>query len=98
VSVGQVLTVVLKLYICGDSPRSHRAIQRLEEICAGRDDCDARVIDVIQEPQAAEDARILATPVLVKEAPAPARRIVGDLTDLEAVTAWLELPKVEAKQ
>ncbi len=91
-SVGQVATIVLKLYICGDSPRSHRAIQRLREICAGRPDCDASVIDVLQEPAAAEQAHILATPALIKEAPPPTRRIVGDLTDLQAVQAWLELP------
>jgi circadian clock protein KaiB len=52
---------------------------------------DLDVIDVLERPQAAEDARILATPTLVKELPLPARRIIGDLSDIAKVLVGLEL-------
>ncbi len=61
---------------------------------AGRDDCQVEIIDVIQRPEEAESARILATPALVKESPAPPRRIVGDLTKIAEVLELLELPRL----
>lgn len=86
--------VVLSLYVCGDTPRSQRAIHRLREMLADRQDCRVEVIDVIQRPEAAEAARILATPALVKELPLPVRRLVGDLTDAAVVLELLELPRL----
>jgi circadian clock protein KaiB len=84
--------VVLSLYVCGDTPRSQRAIHRLKEMLGDRQDCRVEVIDVIQRPEAAEAARILATPALIKESPPPVRRIVGDLTEAAVVLELLELP------
>lgn len=86
--------VVLSLYVCGDTPRSQRAINRLREMLADRQDCRVEVIDVIQRPEAAEAARILATPALVKESPLPVRRLVGDLTEAAIVLELLELPRL----
>lgn len=91
-SGGQNTTVVLSLYVCGDTPRSRRAIHRLQEMLGDRQDCRVEVIDVIERPEAAEAARILATPALVKESPPPVRRIVGDLTEAAVVLELLELP------
>jgi circadian clock protein KaiB len=49
------------------------------------------VVDVLQDPERAEAARILTTPTVVREAPAPARRVTGDLSDLRTVVAALGL-------
>jgi circadian clock protein KaiB len=49
------------------------------------------VIDVLEQPQAAEEEKILATPTLVKELPPPARRVIGDLSDTEKVFLGLDL-------
>ena len=84
--------VVLKLYVAGGTARSERAIRRLHDIVGERPDCDVDVIDILRDPQAAEDARILATPALVKEAPVPVRRVVGDLSDTETLLMLLDLP------
>ena len=51
----------------------------------------AHVIDVLTQPDLADEERILATPTLVKEDPAPVRRIVGDLSDTEQVLLGLAL-------
>lgn len=81
------------LYVAGRTPRSQQAIRNLEQI--GRDLLGGRfevaVVDVTEDPEAAETARILTTPTLVKEAPHPARRVTGDLSDSAKVLAGLAL-------
>lgn len=85
--------VVLKLYIAGATPRSELAVHNLRQIRASyiHENFDLLIIDVLEEPQQAEDARILATPTLVREAPPPQRRIIGDLSDREKVLRALNL-------
>ena len=84
---------VIKLYITGQTSRSQRAIANLRRICeeelAGQ--YDLVVIDLLERPQLAEDEKILATPTVVKELPAPIRRIIGDLSDSERVLLGLDL-------
>lgn len=83
----------LKLYLTGQTPRSVRAIENLRHICEqelkGR--YQLEVIDVLERPQLAEDEKIMATPLLIKELPLPIRRIIGDLSDSKAVLLGLDL-------
>lgn len=83
----------LRLYVTGRTPRSEFALQNLEAIMdRGRnDDYELEVIDVLENPQRAEDDRIIATPTLVKAVPAPQRRIIGDLSDLDLVMRELDV-------
>jgi circadian clock protein KaiB len=53
------------------------------------------IIDVLENPQLAEDEKILATPTLVKELPPPIRRIIGDLSDKEKVLLGMDVFPVE---
>jgi hypothetical protein len=53
---------------------------------------DIKIIDVLQDPQAAEDDKIIATPTLVKEFPQPLRKMIGDLSNTEKVLMGLGLP------
>jgi circadian clock protein KaiB len=84
---------VLKLYITGMTPRAERAVANLRRIC----DADLGgeyklvVIDVLEQPQQAEDEKILATPTLIKMLPPPLRRIIGDMSDTEKVLLGLDL-------
>jgi len=48
-------------------------------------------VDVQQDPQRAEDEKILATPTLIKQLPPPLRRVIGDLSDKEKVLLGLEV-------
>ena len=48
-------------------------------------------IDVLKNPQLAEEDKILATPTLAKILPPPVRRIIGDLSDRERVLIGLDL-------
>jgi circadian clock protein KaiB len=56
------------------------------------------VIDVLENPQLAEDEKILATPTLIKQLPPPLRRVIGDLSDTEKVLLGLEVrPQASAQ-
>lgn len=84
---------LLKLYITGTNPRTERAIANLRQICETelKGDYSLDIIDVLENPEAAERDRILATPTLLKELPPPLRRVIGDLSDKDKVLLALEL-------
>jgi circadian clock protein KaiB len=85
-------TTSLKLYVVSGTPSSDRAvaaIERLRAVLPG--DVTIDVVDLGEHPEIAEAERILATPMLVRIAPAPPRRVVGDLSDLDRVRWGLGL-------
>jgi circadian clock protein KaiB len=86
-------TYVLKLYVTGASPRAEVAIANLRRICDEdlRGEYQLEIIDVLEQPQLAEDDKILATPTLIKQLPPPLRRVIGDLSDKEKVLLGLEV-------
>jgi len=49
------------------------------------------VINVLDNPQRAEEDNILATPTLVKASPPPEKRVIGDLSNEEKVLTALGL-------
>ena len=83
------------LFIAGQSPRSTRAVENLEEL--GRErlkgEFELEVIDVVERPAEAESQHIMATPTLIKHSPDPVRRVTGDLSDRDAVALALGLPR-----
>jgi circadian clock protein KaiB len=84
---------VVALYITGHSVRSQQAIANLRSLCEHLGDaCELTIIDVLERPQAAEDERILATPTVIRRRPLPLRRVIGDLSDRDKLSLWLELP------
>ena len=88
------MKVELTLYITGQTIRSERAIGSLRHLCDTllEDRCKLTIVDVLEDPDLAEQARILATPTLVKALPLPVQRIIGDLSDTERVLSSLGLP------
>ena len=93
-------TYVLKLYVAGNTPNSVRALKTLKDIL--EQDFQGiyalKVIDVIQNPQLAEEDKIMATPTLAKVLPLPVRKIIGDLSDREKVLTGLDLLDREIHQ
>lgn len=81
----------LTLFITGQTLRSQAAVTNMRRICQDLppDQYELIIVDVLERPQVAEEARVIATPMLVKTAPAPVRRIVGDLSDKEQVSTWI---------
>lgn len=88
----------LRLYVAGQTPRSLTAFANLkrlaEEHLAGR--YRIEVIDLVQNPQLAEDDQILAVPTLVRKLPPPLRKVVGDLSDAAKTLVGLNLVALHA--
>jgi circadian clock protein KaiB len=86
-------TYVLKLYVAGNTPNSVRALRTLRNILEQefKGVYALKVIDVLKNPQLAEEDKILATPTLSKILPPPVRKIIGDLSDREKVLIGLDL-------
>ena len=69
---------------CLGSRRSTRLTSVTKRDCERelRGRCDVEIVDVLEDPAAAEEDKILATPTLVRKLPEPVRKIIGDLSDL----------------
>jgi circadian clock protein KaiB len=84
---------VLRLYVAGQTPKCVAARANLNLLCeahlAGR--YSVEVIDLLENPQLARPDQILAIPTLVRRAPEPMRKIIGDLSNTERVLIGLEL-------
>lgn len=85
--------IKLTLFITGQTQRSDRAIINLHQLCEEElnGKCELSIIDVLEQPQVAEDEKILATPTLVKELPLPLRRVIGDLSNRDKILMSLDL-------
>lgn len=91
---------LLKLYVMGQASRSERAVANLQRICDEelKGQYQLMIIDVLEQPQLAEDEKIVAIPTLIKELPAPLRRLIGDMSDKGAVLLGLDLvPQTESQ-
>jgi len=84
---------VLKLYVTGQTANSKKAIETLEKVLAMelKGAYALEVIDVLKNPQLAEEDKILATPTLTRVLPPPVRKIIGDLSDIDKVLLGLDL-------
>jgi circadian clock protein KaiB len=82
-----------RLYVAGDAQNSVDAIVNLTTICREYlpDRHDIEIMDVFREPARALTDGIFMTPTLVKLAPAPARRIIGNLSQTSRVLQVLGL-------
>lgn len=88
----------LRLYIAGQTPKSLAAIANLRRLCNEHlTDCHAvEVIDLAKQPELAAADQILALPTLVRRLPAPVKRVIGSLADVEKVLVGLELRKIDS--
>lgn len=89
--------LVLRLYVAGNTAQAEKAIADLTKLCqqelAGR--YRVEVIDVLEDPVAAEHNKIMATPTVIKDLPPPVRRVIGDLSESESVLVGLDIVPVE---
>jgi circadian clock protein KaiB len=89
-SLGQY---VLRLFVAGATARSQQAVLRVRELCETelQDNCILEVIDIYQQPALARTHQIVATPTLIIELPKPARRFIGNLTNITGLVVELNL-------
>jgi circadian clock protein KaiB len=83
----------LLLYIAGQTPKSIKALDNIkkyaDEHLAGK--YSIEIIDLLKNPQLAENDQILAVPTLVRRLPEPIRKIIGDLSNEEKVLVGLNI-------
>jgi circadian clock protein KaiB len=79
------------LYITGRRQKTLDLIEALKGFLSERfkDQYTLETIDVLEDPRRAEEDMILATPTLVKSAPPPIRKIIGDLRNSPELFALL---------
>lgn len=84
---------VLRLYVAGHTARSMRAVENVRSLCdshrQGR--YELEIVDLYQQPEAAAREQLVAAPTLIKRAPPPVRRMVGDMSDSARVLSGLDL-------
>jgi circadian clock protein KaiB len=84
---------VLRLYISWGNPNSSRAIHQVKKVCAQylANRHELEIIDIRKNPEMLEQDKIFATPTLIKMQPAPVRKLVGDIPDIEELVICLNL-------
>ncbi len=95
-------TLLLTLYVAGETPASSSAIAELRACCEGP--LEGRyavdVVDIRREPRVAQDDRllvqVLATPALISVLPPPLKRIIiDDLIMHEQILLGINLEPAE---
>lgn len=84
----------LRLYVAGTNLLSARARDNLRAILEQAEPgaYALEIVDLIADPERADEYRILATPTLVRMSPKPVRKLIGDLSDAASVRAHLGIP------
>ena len=87
----------LRLYIAGKTPKSVTALNNLRKYCEKhlKGLYRIEVIDLLKTPQLAEGDQIFAIPTLVRKAPEPIRKIIGDLSNEEKVLVGLNIRPIK---
>jgi circadian clock protein KaiB len=86
-----------RLYVTGGTTLSQEAETNLRSLCNGRlvGHYEIEIVDILQRPDLADEEHILATPTVVKLAPPPLVRVIGDLSDQEQAAEAFGLPRPE---
>lgn len=82
----------LRLYVSGNAPNSVRAVLNARAICQAEYPSahDLEIVDMLTHPHLAIADGIIVSPTLLKLAPLPIARVIGDLSDRGRVLLALE--------
>ncbi len=84
----------LRLYVAGVTAKSLAAFVNLKRICeehlSGR--YSIEVVDLREEPVEAIADQVIAVPTVVRKAPPPSRRVIGNLSDTRLAVERLGIP------
>lgn len=81
------------LYVAGQTPRSVAAIRNLKSLCEEYMPGAYRIeiVDLLEQPELARTDQVVAIPTVVRNLPAPIRRVIGDLSNTERVRVAFQL-------
>ena len=94
--MSQLKKYCFKLYVAKGSPNSAQALVNLQRLCDQYLPSIHKIelVDVLAEPERAHKDSILMTPTLIKWAPEPVIRVVGNLSKTEVVLNALNLSQI----
>jgi circadian clock protein KaiB len=83
--------LLLRLYVAGNAPNSRLAIANINDMCGKHftSGYDLEIVDMLQNPLRALADQIIVTPTLLKIAPSPRERMIGNLSNTEQVLLTL---------
>jgi circadian clock protein KaiB len=83
---------VLRLFISGSSAGTEQILTTLQGVLEGsrHRPYTLQMVDVSKHPEQAEADQVAATPTLVRVAPLPVRRLVGELNNPRAILSLLK--------
>lgn len=87
--------LVLTLFVAGMSPRSMEAVAAVKDVCEklATSGYELEVVDLYHHPYRAQREQIVLAPTLVRHAPRPVRRLVGNLTNRDRLARELSLDR-----
>lgn len=79
--------LAFELFVTGRTRQSQAAVRNLRAYFGELPDVEYEltIIDVLEQPDRAEERHILATPTLIRMQPLSSLRIIGDLSEREIV-------------
>lgn len=85
----------LRLYVTDASPKSARAIVNVRRILDEHlaDRYRLEILNIAEHVARAAEDQIVCVPTLLRVAPAPVRRIIGDMSDVARVLKGLDVPQ-----
>jgi len=80
-----------RLYIVDSSPAGKRAITNFQRITGTlyQYPVELEIIDILEKPAMAEADHIIAVPALIRLEPFPIIKIIGDLSNVAGLRAFL---------
>ncbi len=83
----------LRLYVAGEAPNSTAAVRNLRAALAERPEVqvELEVVDLMTSPEQGVRDGVLVTPTMIRLAPPPERRVIGNLQNRGALLAALGL-------
>ena len=83
----------LRLFVSNHTPRNVADFSNLRRMCEEHLAGNYRieVIDLMKQPQLAQEEQIVAIPTVVRRSPLPPRRVIGDLSNAQKTLRGLQL-------
>jgi circadian clock protein KaiB len=84
---------VLCLYVAGATEHSLQAVRNIKYVCETflKGCYQLEILDIYEQPELAEKNQIIAAPTLIKLFPVPVKRLIGDMSNMEAVVSALNI-------
>ena len=84
----------LRLYVTDATPKSARAIVNARRVLEEHlhDRCTLEILNIAENVARAAEDQIICAPTLLRLAPPPARRVIGDMSDVARVLKGLDVP------